>query len=594
MKTWIVTTGNSDIQLKNNKNWEPFYCELLEKGNTEISYERDIFISVEKDKVTKLYPAPSRVLGIVYEDKINNYVSDLEFPLLDTYCQYFKKKTKLDRIIVLLSDQQRIFQNQQRDKDYCPYWQDTCTLKPILTWYFQDKFKDILTSQFDPERDFLYLQPDSGKGLDHWNETLLLVKNVFNEININNPEIYVSHQAGTPAISSAVQFVSLNKFEKVKFVLSNQYYNIAYNKESKSEAEEVKFESESQSVLQNQSEEVDNKQSEYRRSLQIEKAKQLIISGFPGAALKIIQDVEGISHSRINELEKMVSFFNLHSIERDSKEDFEIPNASQRIVDSLDLIGFFLNQKNYLQGITLLAAAQETFLKTAILNEASKLADTHQGFSVSEFLKWDNEGLYLLSESELRKKLKLSTNQPLDQIKIEILIKLKFPNSNGQIDSRYKKQVPNELKFKTNENFAMIEWLQKLRPDLEIDKTDKTKFKKKLWENLIWSCSYYKNREDDLRNQLMHNLRGMKDDDAIKYLLGYPEDKKKQYQGDDDFQKFMNDYNQYIKNCNVKNAYEQYVRQRFLHIMKLLEMPFVTGKLQQKLSKIADSLDEQS
>jgi hypothetical protein len=589
MKTWIVTTGNSDIQLKNNKNWEPFYYEVLEKGNTEISYDRDIFISVEKDKVTKLYPAPSRVLGIVYEDKINNYVSDLEFPLLDTYFQYFKKNTKLDRIIVLLSDQQRIFQNQQRDKDYCPYWQDTCTLKPILTWYFQDKFKDILTSQFNPERDFLYLQPDSGKGLDHWNETLLLVKNVFNEININNPEIYVSHQAGTPAISSAVQFVSLNKFEKVKFVLSNQYYNIAYNKESKSEAEEVKFESESQSVLQNQSEEVDNKKSEYRRSLQIEKAKQLIISGFPGAALKIIRDVEGISQSRMNELEKMVSFFNLHSIERDSKEDFEIPNASQRIVDSLDLIGFFLNHKNYLQGITLLAAAQETFLKTAILNEASKLADTHQGFPISEFLKWDNEGLYLRSESELRQKLHLSTNQPLDQTKRDILIKLKYPQRNGQLISSYQERVTNELKFNTNKNSVMLKWLQELRPNLV---SNPRLFKTVLWQNLTWSCDDKREHEGDLRNQLMHNLRGMEDYDAIKYLLGYPEDKIDQYRNDPDFQKFMADYNQYIKERNVKDAYEKYVRQMFLNVVRLLGIPAESGKLQKKLKTISSSLEQ--
>ncbi|KYC38637.1 hypothetical protein WA1_36280 [Scytonema hofmannii PCC 7110] len=558
MKVWILTTGNRDVQLKTNQNWENFYYEVLEKGNTEISYDRDIFISVEKDRTTNLYPVPSRVLGIVYEEKLNNYTSDLAFPLFDTYFQYFERNNiKLDEVIVLLTDQQHIFQAQQRDKDYCPYWQDTYTLGNILTWYFQNKFQNILRSPFNPDKHFLYLKPKSGRGLDHWNETLSLVENVFRQIQLSNPEVYISHQAGTPAISSAVQFVSLNRFKNVNFILSNQYYDITYNQQT--EADEVKFEKLELEIIQKaKPEEVSHKTSEYWRSLQIEKAKQLVISGFPGAALKIIQDAGRVSQGSIDELQNMVNFFNLHNVERDSKGDFEIANASQRIIDSLDLIGFFLNQKNYLQGVTLLAATQETFLKTAILHEVGKLTDTYQGVSVSEFLQWDEKGLFLIIEPELRRKLKLSENHNLDQIKKDILNKLKFPPKLLDKVSYVDRQT-HELNFKTNKNSVMLAWLQQLISNV------------KLWGNLIQSCDDNRDRENDLRNQFMHNLRGMEDIDAIQYLLGSQNQPSV---------------------SNVMDAYNHHVKQPFLETINILGIPYERDKLQKKLKKIADSLDE--
>jgi hypothetical protein len=53
----------------------------------------------------------------------------------------------------------------------------------------------------------------------------VLVQQAFSSIEIDkNTTVYVSHQAGTPAISSAVQFVSLARFGKqVKFLVSNEY-----------------------------------------------------------------------------------------------------------------------------------------------------------------------------------------------------------------------------------------------------------------------------------------------------------------------------------------------------------------------------------
>ncbi|MBD2359577.1 hypothetical protein H6G41_34430, partial [Tolypothrix sp. FACHB-123] len=65
------------------------------------------------------------------------------------------------------------------------------------------------------------------EGLDNWEQALKLVQQ---ELSISTLDIkpidniYVSHQAGTPAISSAIQFVSLAKFgKKVKFLVSNEY-----------------------------------------------------------------------------------------------------------------------------------------------------------------------------------------------------------------------------------------------------------------------------------------------------------------------------------------------------------------------------------
>ncbi|GAA6622211.1 hypothetical protein [Scytonema sp. NUACC26] len=578
MKVWIVTTGNSDVQLKNNQNWEEFYYEVLEKGNTEISYDIDIFISVERDRITRLYPVPSRVLGIVYEEKTKNYISDLEFPLFNTYFQYFDKNNiKLDRIIVILTDQEDIFQAQQREKDYCPFWQDTCKLRKILTWYFQNKFQNILTSSFNPEKSFFCLQPKFGKGLDHWNETLSLVENLFEQdispqLPLKQPEVYISHQAGTPAISSAIQFIGLNRFQNVKFILSNQYYDITSKKQI--EADEVKFESET--IKQSKPEEVSNKTSEYRRSLQIEKAKQLVFSGFPGAALKIVLDAGRSSQESIDELEKIIKFFNLNDVTKSSEddlnsvvinseddlksvvgsqEDFKILNAIQRIVNSLDLIGFCLKQKNYLQGVALLAATQETFLKTAILHEVGNLSDSYQGVSLSDFLQWDEKGLFLITETELNKKLQLSPLDDLNTIKENIMKKLKFPLNIDK--ASYRDRKTQESKFNTNKNSIMLKWLQQLRPELN------------LWKNLIWSCNDAREHENDLRNQLMHNLRGMNEMSTVKYLLG------------------LDDRPSTI---NVMDVYNQDVKQPFLAAINVLGIPYERDKLYEKLKKIADSL----
>ncbi|MBA3923040.1 MAG: hypothetical protein H0X31_15630 [Nostocaceae cyanobacterium] len=332
MSIWIVTTGNSDVILKHDKNWDK--AEFYGRVRNDLECQNFSKLSqIDKEHRQAGYNAPARVLGRVYENQANSYDSDLDFPLFNTFSQYFKDNNiKLDKVIVILTNQENIFSSEQRSSKRSPYWQDTHTLKPIIEWYFSnEKFK------FNLKPIFLELSPTSGQGLDHWNETFSLVNNILENIEFNPSRyVYVSHQAGTPAISSAVQFVSLNKFKKVKFILSNQFYDITYNQNTKVEEIEYPQQAELQQIeytRQSKPEEVNSKNSEYWRGIQIQKAKKLITSGFPGAALKMLDGVERIQPETQNKLKKMVDIFNLHSVDTDSSMDFAIDKATQRIID---------------------------------------------------------------------------------------------------------------------------------------------------------------------------------------------------------------------------------------------------------------------
>lgn len=54
-------------------------------------------------------------------------------------------------------------------------------------------------------RYYLYLKPQSTtRGLDNWDQAMILVQQALSSIEFDEmATIYVSHQAGTPAISSA-------------------------------------------------------------------------------------------------------------------------------------------------------------------------------------------------------------------------------------------------------------------------------------------------------------------------------------------------------------------------------------------------------
>lgn len=197
-----------------------------------------------KDKQGQ-FSLKARVLGIVYSDAIATHPIYFKFPLLDSFClKLEEEKVNLNRIIILLTDQEAIFDTAERSKPHSPYWKDTCTLQPILEHYFKERF--------DIEVESAILAPQNNKGLDDWNVTLKLVQVQFATLGIDkDDDVIVSHQAGTPAISSAVQFGSLSRFgSKVSFLTSNESNEVASLDPSSSYFEAMQIQ-EAQKLLQN-------------------------------------------------------------------------------------------------------------------------------------------------------------------------------------------------------------------------------------------------------------------------------------------------------------------------------------------------------
>jgi hypothetical protein len=240
MNLWIVTIGSSDIQLDSdranqekergqdkysNKVWNYWYGDDLKADHYDISFEPK---RAFKDR-EEPYRIPARILGEVYQassqEVQEEILSYLNFPLLDTFVEELNSHPSPDAIAILLTDQSVIFQDNQKRKEKSPYWQDTCGLKPILKAYFDKNFPEVPC-------EFITLIPESQEqSLDNWNAVLELVRREFQDLTIQGvpvkvgleERVYVSHQAGTPALSSAVQFVSLATFrESVQFLVSNE------------------------------------------------------------------------------------------------------------------------------------------------------------------------------------------------------------------------------------------------------------------------------------------------------------------------------------------------------------------------------------
>lgn len=192
------------------------------KVRNQLKTKKQFSRSESEQKGQKWWIFPSRAMGVVYGQALAEHYKDLDFPLLNSFSGYLKKEqVKLNQIIVLLTDQSDGVSVADKDKPSHPYWKDTCTLKPILKHYLEISFPDVV---MDSDRDFPVLKSGS-VGLDDWNEVLTLVRQEFVKLDIpENATVYVSHQAGTPAISSAVQFASLAQFERrVRFLVSNEY-----------------------------------------------------------------------------------------------------------------------------------------------------------------------------------------------------------------------------------------------------------------------------------------------------------------------------------------------------------------------------------
>lgn len=231
MNTWILTIGNSDVQLNTDNNWSKLYGKVRSEIPNRIRFKPAKPVDAPKDP----YTVAARALGIVYGNQLEDYYENFVFPLLNNFVNKLQQESiSPERIILVFTDQEDSFDKTRKEQDKkCPYWQDTCTLKPIIVKYLQQENKFPQASL-----DYVYLKPNSqDKGLDNWDATLELVESAFLSENNSQIErtftlkelaesetIYVSHQAGTPALSSAIQSVTLGEFRgKVKFLVSNEY-----------------------------------------------------------------------------------------------------------------------------------------------------------------------------------------------------------------------------------------------------------------------------------------------------------------------------------------------------------------------------------
>lgn len=218
MNIWILTIGSSDVQFTaDDDKWNRLYRKVRNRINTSHKFSPT---PRPNDDTGEAFLVPARVMGMVYEEQLEENHADLYFPLLDAFQAKLQGENTPNRIIVILTDQEQVFTAQERKERNCPYWQDTCKLKPIIEKYLNDKFPSATIEK--P----IYLKPQSKEeGLDNWDKALGLVTKELSKIEVDaNDNIYVSHQASTPAISSAVQFMSLARFgERVKFLVSNEY-----------------------------------------------------------------------------------------------------------------------------------------------------------------------------------------------------------------------------------------------------------------------------------------------------------------------------------------------------------------------------------
>ncbi|ASC71201.1 hypothetical protein XM38_021530 [Halomicronema hongdechloris C2206] len=219
MTTWILTIGSSDVLLKSDRNWNSLERQAQAKTRDLPHFRPSI---VKMPNGADFFAFPVRALGIVYSSQLETYSSDLCLPRLETLCGQFRTSYP-EHIIILLTDQAHL-QPAARRKTHHAYWQDTCELKPILEFYLNQKFPDV-------SQDYLIVRPEpQGEtievlGLDHWDSTLSLIQALMADIDDKSHKtIYVSHQGGIPALSSAVQFVTLTKFaDKVQFLVSNEF-----------------------------------------------------------------------------------------------------------------------------------------------------------------------------------------------------------------------------------------------------------------------------------------------------------------------------------------------------------------------------------
>lgn len=113
-------------------------------------------------------------------------------------------------------------------------------------------------------------------------------------------------------------------------------------------------------------------------------------------------------------------------------------------------------------------------------------------------------------------------------------------------------------------NARLYKWLKQLHNFTE-------------WHLLRWTCTHDRGFEEDLRNQLMHNLRGTDENAVIQYLIGYSDE--------------VSDVQ--IKNKTVCEIYQEFVKTPFIIAFNDLGLPPKNSgnKIETELKEIANELN---
>lgn len=509
MAVWILTIGNSDIALKSKDTWLTDY----EKTSAFTQYGLYDVEPTEIPGEYGEYTAPARSVGEIYTPLLEDeelrelaLEEDLTFPLIENYSgELQSRKLELEKIFVLLSDQSTYFGEDDRRSDNSPYWKDTITLWPILQQRLASKFPDCEVCQ-------VVLEPED-RGLDHWDSTLTLVKEKIKSLKIPaSTEIYVSHQAGTPAMSSALQFVCLSLFgSNVKFLVSNEY-------------------TKQPDLLPS---------SKYLKGVKLEQAKQLIRRGEPGAGLTLIKG--DIARELQQDLEKINARINLRDVTGGDQQEFEPIKTGQRLDDTLDLAELLLKNGKYALAVTILAAAHETFLKAVIKYHLHRYSETVLEIEYEYFDQYTRT--YKFEKLRLNPKGRIQWNERgLFLTNVNSYSGEKI--SNQKALAIYKKLLPN------------------LQP----------------WLLLEWIGKFKRDHDSDLRNQFMHNLRGVTETDAIQYLTAQS--------ASSNLQKF--------KQMGILKVYKDYIQQPFRDALcdtGLRDKDRTENLLEKALHDLADRLN---
>jgi hypothetical protein len=447
MNVWLVTTGSSDVQLTSDENWSDWWQET-KKSLYRLQFEPVRPIDDEGEP----YRLPARVLGIVHDrlpDQVQPYLS---FPLLQNFIQKLKTEgIHIDKIIVLITDQENIFPESERETKRCPYWQDTCQLYPILENYLSKHFPDATVKP-------LIFKPSSPKlGLDNWDAVLELVQRELADLKLETEpqNVYVSHQAGTPAISSAVQFCSLARFgDRVKFLVSNEY----------------------NPTLPEQPLEG----SSYLRGIRIQEAKALLDShNYAGVKDLLDAYLEDEEHKEIKILLDASIQWNFAKFD-------EFANELQKLSDQ-DLVQVVKERSQQWWWI----AYEAAYLAFIRLDQKNAVEAFFHSFRAVEGLisRW----------TEVTYPAHVDSNNDSPQVKLSILEELP-----DYLSNKKQKHLLSEFKEKQKlglHSFPLYDLLRKGKPD---------------WRQKCKDLSVFTDQIAPKRNKLFHRLKGLEVSDVFQ------------------------------------------------------------------------------